>query len=91
MYSVTSVIVVGDDHVLPAQHVGGTQQHRIAQLLRAAASASSAVMTVVPSGRGMPQPLQQLVEPFPVLRRVDAVGRRAQDVHPAFLPGVWSA
>ena len=69
-------VVKGDDHVLAAQHVGRPHQHRIPDPIgdlqgflgghhRKALGALHMVF------------FQQLVEPFPVLRHIDAVKRGA--------------
>ena len=74
-------LVEGDDHVLPAQHVGGPQQHRVVNLGRRLkrflrGHDGGALRTVDV------QLLQQCVEPLAVLRHVDAVRRGAQHVDP---------
>ena len=45
-------VVVGDDHILAAQHVGRAQQHRDSPAPAPPARASSQVNTVRPCGRG---------------------------------------
>ena len=72
------LIVVGDDHVLAADDVGGAQQHGIAQLM-------GGVQRLLHTGDGPAlrpldgEPLQQGIEPFPVLCHVDGLGAGAQD------------
>ena len=70
----------GDDHVLPAQHVGWPQQHRVAQrrrsferLLRGHHGAAARTLDV--------KLRQKRIEALAVLRHVDAVRRGAQDAH----------
>ena len=72
------LVVVGDDHVLAADDVGGPQQHGIAQLVGGFQGLVHA--QDAPSGGPLDgEPLQQLVEPLPVLRHVDGLGGGAQD------------
>ena len=72
------LIVVGDDHVLAADDVGGAQQHGIAQLM-------SGVQRLLHTGDGPAlrpfdrEPLQQGIEPLPVLCHVDGLGAGTQD------------
>ena len=72
------LIVVGDDHVLAADDVGGPQQDGIAQLV-------GGIQRLLHTGDAPAlrpldgEPLQQLVEPLPVLRHVDGLGAGAQD------------
>ena len=85
------LVAIGDDHVLAAQHVGGPHQHRISQIPLAAFSASSVVMMVWPLGRLICGPLQQLVEPLPVLGHIDAVCGSTQDGNIVCRQRSWSA
>ena len=74
------LIVVGDDHVLAADDVAGTQQHGVAQLigrLERLVHAQHAPALGTLDGVA----LQQLVEPLPVLGHVDGLGAGAQDLH----------
>ena len=67
------VLPKGDDHVLPAQDIGGAHQNRVSHLLRGFqglfcchdGEAAGALDMVL---------FQEFVEPLPVLRPVDAVG-----------------
>ena len=72
------LVAIGDNHVLPAQHIAGPHQHRIAQvpsggkgLLR---GHDGVALGTLDAGT-----LQQLVEPLPVLGHIDGVGGGAQD------------
>ncbi len=72
-------VVVGDLHALAAQHVGGTDQHRVAQLvgrLQGLLGGEDGAAL----GPGDAALLQNLVEAFPVLGGVHAVGGGAQDL-----------
>ena len=72
------LIVMGNDHVLPANDIAGAQQHRITQLVSRVQRAGQ------PGDAHAPRPLdgkalQQRVKPLPVLRHVDALGGGPQD------------
>ncbi len=72
------LVVVGDDHVLAADDVGRPQQHGIAQLV----GRCQGLVHAQHASSGGPldgEPLQQRVEPLPVLRHVDGLGGGAQD------------
>ena len=72
------LVIVSDDHVLAADDVGGAQQHGIAQLM-------SGVQRLLHTGDGPAlrpfdrEPLQQGIEPLPVLCHVDGLGAGTQD------------
>ena len=65
-------LVVGHDHVLTAQHIGGTHQHRQADLL---GSGQSLVQIEHGAARGTGDvaALQQLVKALAVLGLVDGI------------------
>jgi hypothetical protein len=69
---------VDDLHPAPAEHVGGTKEHRIADPLRhqqrLVAAASDPVRRLLEI-----EPRHQLRKPLAVLCQVDAVGAGAQD------------
>ena len=69
----------GDGHVLPADHVGGPQQHRVAQGLRRFQGLRQSVDAPA-LGPADAEALQNGVKAGPVLRHVNAVGRGAQNV-----------
>ena len=71
-------LVVGHDHVLTAQHIGGTHQHRQTDLL---GSGQSLVQIEHGAARsaGDVAALQQLVKALAVLGLVDGVRRGAQN------------
>ena len=72
------LVVVGDDHVLAADDVAGPQQHGIAQLVGRRQGLVHAQHA--PAGSPLDgKPLQQLIEPLPVLCHVDGLGAGAQD------------
>ena len=69
---------VGHDHVLTAQHVGGTHQHRQADLV----GGSQSLVQIKDSAArcaGDPAALQQLVEALTVLCFIDGICRGAQN------------
>ena len=68
----------GDGHVLPADDVGGPQQHRVAKLPGGFQSLGQGVDPPAP-GTADAEVLQQVVKPGPVLRQIDAVGAGAQN------------
>ena len=72
------LIVVGDDHVLAADDVAGPQQNRIPQFIRCL---QRLIHTQhAPAGGPLDgKPLQQRVEPLPILRHVDGLGAGAQN------------
>ena len=72
------LVVVGDDHVLAADDVGGPQQHGIAQLMGGVQGFFHA--QDAPAGGPLDgEPLQQLVEPLPVLGHIDGLGAGSHD------------
>ena len=72
------LIVVGDDHVLAADDVAGTQQHRVAQLVGGVEGLVHAQNTPA-LGTLDVEALQQLVKALPVLGHIDGLGAGAQD------------
>ena len=72
------LVIVSDDHVLAADDVGGAQQHGIAQLM-------SGVQRLLHTGDGPAlrpldrEPLQQGIEPLPVLCHVDGLSAGTQN------------
>ena len=69
---------VGHDHVLTAQHVGGTHQHRQADLV----GGSQSLVQIKDSAArcaGDPAALQQLVEALTILCFIDGICRGAQN------------
>ena len=70
--------VVGHDHVLAAQHVGGAHQYGVADFLRGLQGffqrKDGAAL-----GAGDAAALQQFIKAFAVLGLVDGVRRGAQD------------
>ena len=69
-------------HVLPAEHVGRADQHGVAELPRRLHRLLRR-LDGQPAGAPDREPLEQRVEARAVLRRVDAVRRRAEDAHAA--------
>ena len=69
----------GDGHVLPADHIGGPQQHRVAQSLCRFQRLLQGVDAPA-LGPADAEALQDGVKAGPVLRHVNAVGRGAQNV-----------
>ena len=74
------VLIVGDDHILSAQHVGRTQQHRVAQLCAGGQCLLTGEHRVALRARNAAL-FQQRVETLPVLRLVDGVRTGAQNLH----------
>ena len=73
------LLVVADDlHGPAAQHVGGPDHHRVADLVRAGEGLVAAAGDGV-DRLGDLQPVQQLLEALAVLGQVDGVGRGAED------------
>ena len=72
------LVVVGDDHVLAADDIAGSQQHGIAQLIGGRQGLLHAQHAPA-LGPFDGEPLQQGVEPLPVLRHVDGLGAGAKD------------
>ena len=68
----------GDGHVLPADHVGRTQQHGVAQLLGGVYRFLKGAHAHAP-GTADAELFEQGVEASPVLGHVDAFGAGAQD------------
>ena len=72
------LIVDGDLHTLAAQHIGGTHQHRIAQLVGRPDGFTGSVHRLS-LGTGNLALLQNFVEKLPVLRRVHILRGGTQD------------
>ena len=73
----------GDDHVLSAQHVGGTDQHRVSHILRRLERLLGGHNGKAFGAFDMVQ-LQQFVKFFPILRLIDALRRGSQNIHTVF-------
>ena len=73
-------LVVGDDHVLPADDVAGAQQHRISQILSGVQGFGQGVDAHA-LGTADVEFLQQGVKPLPILGHVDGILAGAQDLH----------
>ena len=71
-------LVVGHDHVLTAQHIGGTHQHRQADLLGSGQSLVQ-IEHGTTRGAGDVAALQQLVKALAVLGFIDGIRRGAQN------------
>ena len=83
-------VVVGDLHALAAQHVGGADQHGVAQLvgrLQGLLGGEDGAAL----GAGDAALLQNLVKALPVLGGVHAVGGGAQDLDAHLGQGLGSA
>ena len=72
-----------DDHILTAQHIAGTHQHRITQPARCLQRFFFSKHSIARRGFDS-QPIQQLVEPAAILRRINAVGWGTEDRHAVF-------
>ena len=72
------LVIVGDDHVLAADDVAGTQQYGIAQLVGGVQCLVHAQHAPA-LGTLDVEALQQLIEALPVLGHVDGLGTGAQD------------
>ena len=81
LHVLSDVIVgVGDYHVLPAQHIGGAHKHGIVEGT-GGGKGFGGVHDRVSRRTGYTALVQQLVKALPVLCRIYAVRRGAQDVH----------
>ena len=73
------VVVVADPHRAAAEHVRRAHEHRVADLVSAAASASSAPSTVAHGGQRTPSSRASAPKQLAVLGQVDRGVRRAHD------------
>ena len=88
MYSRTSDVGIGDDHILTAQYIGRTQQHRITQLVSSLDCFLSGKYGGTLGTRDTAL-LQHLIEALPVLGGIDAVCRSTQDIHALAPADAW--
>ena len=78
------IIRVGDGHILPADHIAGAQQHRIAQFVGCYQCLGHGHHAGA-LGTEDAEFFQQCVKPFPVLGNVDGLGAGAQNRNTFFV------
>ena len=78
------IIRVGDGHILPADHIAGAQQHRIAQFVGSHQGLGHSHYAGA-LGTENAEFFQQCVKPFPVLGNVDGLGAGAQNSNTLFV------